>query len=111
VQKTLMRRVHLPNAGPSAGHDRLDALTVAVADQSQRVAGKILTTLRRPQDHPDAVEKLTQSLRGRAVDLDVHEPQEITSGSRQQLPPIATPQLIGMIQLGRSSRYRGALTQ
>jgi hypothetical protein len=52
-----------------------------------------------------------QSLRSGAVDLDVHELQEIMPRSRQQLQPSAAPQPIEMIQVGRSLRCYAALTQ
>jgi len=74
-------------------------------------SGRNLAPLRCAEDATQVVEERMQALRSGAVDLDVHEPQEIMPWSREQLQLHAAPQPIEMIQVGRSLRPHAILTQ
>jgi hypothetical protein len=111
VEESLVSSVHVFHARSGARDDRFHALAVAFTNQPQCIVGEILAPLRRTEDAPQVVEERMQSLRSGAVDLDVHELQEIMPRSRQQLQPNAAPQPIEMIQVGRSLRCCVALTQ
>ena len=109
MQEALMRGVHVRDAGARAGHDRLHALAITVADQPHRVAREVLAPLRRAEHLADAVEEPVESLLRRAVDRDVHDADQITPRSAPQPRTRRATQPIGMIQLRRSPRRtRGA---
>jgi hypothetical protein len=99
------------NAGTGTSDDGLHALSISFTDQPQGVAGEVLAPLWITQDLANAVEKAMKSLRRCSIDLDVHEVDLITTRSRSQLRHRAAPQVIEMIQLGRSPRGFTALTQ
>ena len=79
-----MRGVHVRDAGAGARHDRLHALAISVADQPHRIAREVLASLRRAKNVADALEKFMKSLLGGAVDLDVHDGNQITPRSARQ---------------------------
>ena len=81
--QALMRCIHVRDARARARRDRLHALALASADQPERVAREVGASLRRPEDLAEVIQVVVQSLLGGAIDLDVHERDQITSRSRR----------------------------
>src|SRR5690349_15197605 len=77
-----MRCIHVRDACARARRDRLHALSLASADQSERVTREVGASLRCPEDLAEVIQVVVQSPFGGAVDLDVHERDQITSRSR-----------------------------
>ena len=78
---------------------------------AQGVARDVLPALGIAQNLADAVEKALKPSGRRAIDLDVHEVDVITRRPRSLLRHLAATQAIEMIQLRRSLRRSGPLTQ